>query len=254
MSDANIQIHFPEFEIKHINNQRVILSKNLKKDVVLFIHGSPGSSIQFLLTDIPQRLINETNCSVVIIDRNGYGYSEFGLTDNISILASAESISKVIGNFKDVERISIIGYSYGGPIAAALALLLENKTTSLVLISASVKPSAEKIFWFSKIISHKYICKMIPKIWLVANIEKLNHENYLKEFEGNWAAIKPKIICLHGNKDKLILVENTDYVKENAINSKEIIIILIKDARHNILWDYPNRIFDALKANCFNYD
>lgn len=254
MSDANIQNYFPEFEIRHLNNQRIVLSKKLKKDVILFIHGSPGSSIQFLLTDIPQKIINETNSSVIIIDRNGYGYSEFGRTDNISIRASAESISKAINNFKNVERLTIIGYSYGGPIAAALALILENKTAALVLISASVKPTAEKMFWFNKIIAHKYLRKVVPKIWLVANTEKLNHENYLKEFEDSWASIKTKIICLHGCKDKLILVENANYIKENAINSKEVKIILIKNARHNILWDYPNSIFDTVKTNCCNYD
>jgi pimeloyl-ACP methyl ester carboxylesterase len=248
MSDKMIKKLYPKMDIKYIDNQRIIFSKNLKSKAVLFIHGSPGSSAQFLVTSIPKYLI-ESNVAIIFIDRIGYGYSEYKKTE-LSIEFVGNKIANCLKYFFQVKNLIIVGYSYGGPIAAFVSTVTQIHVNSLILISASVKPNAEKIYWFNYLLKNRVFENYLPHNWIYANNEKLNHCESLKKINEIWIRIKTDIICIHGDKDTLIYPENAIYVKEKAILSRSTQILIIPGGRHNVLWNYSHQI-KTLLINSF---
>jgi pimeloyl-ACP methyl ester carboxylesterase len=246
MADKTIEKLYPDMDVIYYNNQRIISSKNIKSKAVLFIHGSPGSSAQFLLTEIPRRILKETNYSTIIIDRYGYGYSDYGKIV-LSIEESANKIANCLTQFPQVKSLIIIGYSYGGAIAAYISTLTSIKVSSLILISASAKPGAEKIYWFNYLLTRRVFAKIIPHAWKYANSEKLTHSFQLNAIKSIWQRVTTKVICVHGSNDKLIYPENAIFIKENSTSSQKTKLQLIDAIGHDILWKHSNLVLTLVK-------
>lgn len=83
-----------------------------KDPAIVLIHGLPGTYADFnqVVTRLPGR-------HTIAIDRPGYGDSTGGTQ---GMFAQAESIHKLLVQ-RGVKRATVVGHSYGGPLAFALA-------------------------------------------------------------------------------------------------------------------------------------
>lgn len=97
---------------------------------VLLIHGSPGSLEDW--TPVMSKL--EGSFRVIAYDRPGYGYSgdsgKYGLADNAKV---ALGLISMLG----LERAIVVGHSYGGATALAVALSAPERVASYVIVDAS---------------------------------------------------------------------------------------------------------------------
>ena len=106
---------------------------------LVFFHGSPSSLSAWdgYLRDT--LLISKARAYA--IDRPGYGYSNFGEAMT-SIDQQAQIMSAILDD-KNLENVISIGSSYGGPIAARLAVL-NSRVKGVIMISPAIDPNNEK--------------------------------------------------------------------------------------------------------------
>jgi pimeloyl-ACP methyl ester carboxylesterase len=98
---------------------------------LLFIHGLGGNWQNWLLT-IPS-FMAEHRC--IAADLPGFGRSELP-ADPISITGYARTLDALCQEL-DVERVTVVGHSMGGFIAAELAIAFPTRVDRLVLVSAA---------------------------------------------------------------------------------------------------------------------
>lgn len=108
---------------------------NANDSPIIFLHGGPGSSSVFFEATTARRLA-DSGFFVVIYDRKGEGRS----ADEHARMDFNEAFEDLTGIYKEynLKTASLLGFSFGGLIAAQFAHKYPDKVTSLVLCSALV--------------------------------------------------------------------------------------------------------------------
>ena len=177
-----------------------------------------------------------SQAKLMAVDRPGYGYSGYGQPET-SVKQQAALIAKVLQDKRD-EHSSIIlhGSSYGGTVAARLAMDFPDLVDGLLLQSASLMPGREKTYLFSHITKHWPLSWLLPGSIHVANMEKLSHKIQLDSMAGLWDRIKSAAIILHGENDDLIYPENARYAYERMKNAAFLEVNMLEERKHDLLW------------------
>ena len=100
---------------------------------VFYFHGSPSTRLEWRLFG-SDALANKLNIRVIVPDRPGLGRSEFQAGRRIGnwpddVLALADQLK--------LARFAILGYSGGGPYAAACALKIPERLTRVGIVSGT---------------------------------------------------------------------------------------------------------------------
>lgn len=202
--------------------------------LIVFIHGAP-SSISFwkgMLKD--SNLLSRAR--LMAVDRPGYGHSDYGRPET-----SVEKQAGLIGNLlRTVARshpsIILHGSSYGGTVAARLAMDFPDLVDGVLLQSASVMPGEEKTYWISYPTHHWAMRWLVPGSLRVANAEKLSHRAQLEAMAPLWQRVRAATIILHGTADQLIYPENACYAEERLTNAAYLESFMVEDSGHDLLW------------------
>lgn len=202
--------------------------------LVVFIHGAPSSS-SFWRTFLKDTSLL-AKAKLMAVDRPGYGYSGYGEPE-VSVKKQAELIAEVIRE-KRGQHPSVIlhGSSYGGTVAARIAMDFPELVDGLLLQSASMMPGKEKTFLFTHITKHWPFRWLLPGSIHVANMEKLSHKIQLDSMAGLWGRIKSAAIILHGESDNLIYPENAIFAKERLVNAPFLEFKMLEGRKHDLLW------------------
>lgn len=180
--------------------------------ILLFIHGAPGSSSAFL-PYIQEDTLRE-QFSILIIDRLGYGYSDYG--NYQAIPEQFEAIDTLVKKVQTKkQKVYTVGHSYGGTIAGYIAIQDPAWLTGTVMIAPAIDPEQEKYLWFGKLALYKSTRWMVSKSLRVAADEKYSHEEELRKFENDWGKINSPILHIHGDKDGLVPYGNINFSLQN---------------------------------------
>ena len=181
---------------------------------LLFIHGAPGSSDNFFKYLEDDDLAKKAN--LITVDRLGYGYSDYGNAET-SIEKQAESIYTII-NKHQLDNVTLVGWSFGVPIAAKMAYKFP-EIKNCVLIAGAISPKDEKYFAMAKPLRWKLTKWMFSKALKVSDDEKLTHASELEKMQNDWKNIKTPIIYYHGTKDKIVPYKNMAFIKSQVSDS-----------------------------------
>jgi len=210
------------------------ITKPTNKINIIFFHGSPSS-----LSAWNKYLLDTTRskkANLIAIDRPGYGYSKFG-KELPEIEPQAIAMSKLI-EYYNLENVITIGSSYGGPLAARVAVL-NKRVKGAILISPAIDPHQEKKIWASRFTQWWLTRWLVPTGYRVAGDEKTIHANEMAKIEANWHTLTIPVLHIHGAIDDLVPYTNVEYTKEKFPN---IEIITIPNAGHEIAWAKPQLI------------
>lgn len=201
---------------------------------LVFLHGSPSSLSAW------NKYLKDTTLTQKVglhaIDRPGYGYSNFGKALT-SIDTQAKVISAVIRE-QQLENVIAIGSSYGGPLAARLAI--ENdRIVGVIMISPAIDPENEQRIWQSDFTQFWLTRWLVPTGYRVAGDEKTVHAKELALIENDWSQVKVPVMHIHGDKDDLVPLINIEY-SERVFDNVEIIIT--PETGHEIAWSRPELI------------
>ncbi len=101
--------------------------------LVFYFHGTPSSRVEWLLFG-SEAMAQALNIRIIVPDRPGMGRSGFKADRRISdwpkdVVALADHLG--------LERFAILGYSGGGPYAAACALAIPERLTEVGIVSGA---------------------------------------------------------------------------------------------------------------------
>lgn len=202
--------------------------------LVVFIHGAPSSSSFWKTFLRDSSLLSKAK--LMAVDRPGYGYSGYGQPE-LSVKKQAALIAEAIRE-KRGQRPAVIlhGSSYGGTVAARIAMDFPDLVDGLLLQSASLKAGSEKTFLFTHITRHWPFRWLLPGSIHVANMEKLSHKAQLDSMAGLWGRIKSATILLHGDEDGLIYPENAIFARDHLENASFLEFKILEGRKHDLLW------------------
>jgi len=212
------------------------------KPLVLFMHGSPGAADAYLDYLADPRLSEKA--TLVSVDRPGFGRSGFGKTET-SLEEQAAAIFPIIQKVKPSKTI-LVGHSYGGPLAARIAIDYSALIAGIVLVAPSIDPELEPPTWWRSILNIWGIRWLVPKALRVCNQEILPLESELKAMLPGWKKIKAKSIIIQGEKDKLVPPGNADFAKKMLTESEDVEIMMIEGGNHFILWSEIELVTQAI--------
>ena len=213
--------------------------------VTIMVHGSPSSMNFFRSFYTDSVLLSKT--MLVGVDRPGYGYSDFGKAVT-SINEQARLLQPIIDKYaKEKRRVYLVASSYGGSVAARLAMKNPNKVRGLLFISSSFAPGQEYTYpVISDMLDSQWFRWFFPKVLRVANDEKLSHESALKEIQDGWQNIKARVILMHGRADGLIYYSNAEYARSKLKNARFLKLISLDGLGHSILDDRPDLVAENI--------
>ena len=229
----------PEAELRYIR-----IGDDATKPLLVFVHGAPGSGLfwdPLLMDEDLQQTAN-----LLVYDRPGYGGSDYGEV----MLSVEEQAIHLYELIKDQalpnQGIVVIGSSYGGTVAARLAMDYPGFIDGLMLQSASLKAGSEAIFGITYPTMHWSLRWLVPGAWDVANQEKLSHEAELLAMEEYWDNIITPSVIIQGSADWLIYPDNSYYACTEMICAPRIVHHMVKDGAHDLIWTMPELLRDYL--------
>lgn len=232
------EISYFKIDSLDLNIRLQAVKSDTASHTILFLHGSPSSLSawnKYLLNDSLRQRAN-----LYAVDRPGYGYSNFG-NEITSIELQAEIMSALITNYQ-LENVIVVGASYGGPVAARIAVINKN-IKGVVMISPAIDPQLEKHIKGVKWTQYWLTGWLVPTGYRVAGDEKTTHAAELAKIEDGWANVSVPIIHIHGNKDELVPYGNVHYSQKQFSN---ITIITTPNTGHEISWKRPELILPHL--------
>jgi pimeloyl-ACP methyl ester carboxylesterase len=211
---------------------------------LVFIHGSPGSSSQFIPYHTDSTLL--AHFRIISIDRPGFGYSGFGEAQR-SLDSQALQINRLLEHIKATSAI-LVGHSYGGPTIVRMAMLDTSIAAGLVVVGGSVAAELEPKEPWRKALNKKWLNWWMPKSFKVSNDEIFHLKKHLKNMQGDWKLIQCPVNVVHGEKDNLVTVENAKFMEEQLVNTRRFKGFIYPDLNHFI----PFNQADTLKRAIFD--
>lgn len=204
--------------------------------LLVLIHGAPGSSLHFV--DFLKNKLITDHYSVLIVDRPGYGNSEYGTY--FSIRDQSDILIELIQSLtRGDQDVFVAGHSYGGTIAAAIASLRPSFLAASALMAPALDPKNEKYFWYGRLGTWKFTRWMASGALKVAADEKYAHAEELEWWSTQWKNMDTPVLHIHGNKDKLVPYVNVTYAQR-----------MISDPYHEVFeWDGMNHFFPFSKTD-----
>jgi len=209
------------------------LTQSDHKPLILFIHGSPGdwSAWSRYLKDFDLK----REAHMIAVDRPGYGGSNRGHVER-SLVQQARDIGSLLDKVKLGQRVLLVGHSFGGAVAARLAMDYGSKITDILILAGSIDPSMERTEWYQHFAEWPIVKWLIPKDLMVCNQEILALKNELENMLPLWGKLTQRVTVIQGEKDMLVPAKNADFAKRVITNAKALEIIRIPNEGHFLPW------------------
>jgi pimeloyl-ACP methyl ester carboxylesterase len=126
-SSKEIDQYFKEHDIAGFQHQYKVGFREMhyieagddSQPLILFVHGSPGSSNAFIDFLGDTSLTN--HAQLISTDRPGFGYSNYGNAIP-SLHQQSEFIKPILDQYKGQRRVILVGHSLGGPLICRMAM------------------------------------------------------------------------------------------------------------------------------------
>ncbi len=241
---SGIPIEMSEYRVEGRKIRYYQTGKEIQGEnpIIVFVHGAPGSS-QDYLGFLEDEELRKDFC-LISVDRPGYGYSNFGHSMN-SIEGQGMILGKLLEKIDPNRKMVLVGHSFGGPVVAAMAAQLPEKVDQIVLLAPALDPKHEKYIGLARFCKIPPIWWLTPIAWKVAADEKTSHVKELEKMDPNWEGIKCQVIHMHGTEDSLVPYQNVGISKERMINA-QVEVVSLEGADHFLPWSHFQEIKNVL--------
>jgi pimeloyl-ACP methyl ester carboxylesterase len=201
--------------------------------LIIFIHGSPGEWkgwVDYLTdADLTQA------ATLIAVDRPGFGGSNPGSAEP-SVKAQASLIGSLLDHAQPGQKVILVGHSYGGPVAARMAMDFSDKVTDLIILAGSIDPEQEHTKWYQIVADWFVFSWMIPDALRVANREIMPLKDELIAMLALWSSITQRVSVIQGDMDDLVPAENADFAEKMLTRVQKLNIIRIPQMNHFLPW------------------
>ena len=151
---------------------RVISGQNQGKTAIYIHGGGSGGNHTMLLRPAKWLIEQDLFAKVILPDRRGEGLST-PLTEKLTILDHAKDMKALLDKLNIDEKVTVIGISYGGPIAIELAGL-DSRVDEVILMASS--PSLKDVKGIQGFLYRNNLLEKITKYFYKKNLGKLATE------------------------------------------------------------------------------
>jgi pimeloyl-ACP methyl ester carboxylesterase len=195
---------------------------------LLFIHGASGN-----LRDPMAAFLKplEGRAEMLFVDRPGHGYSERGDDANLTPDGQADAIARLLDK-RGIDKVIVIGHSFGGATTASFALRHRDKVLGLVFLSPATHPWPGGVEWYYDLANTPYLgplfCNTVALpaglLRIREGVESVFHPNPVPEGYLESAAIplvlRPDNFCNNARDVANLLV----YVRKTQPHYHEIAV------------------------------
>lgn len=212
---------------------------------LLVVHGAPGAwyGSRNLLVDtaITHRF------QVISIDRPGYDKSMYkGRRRAVTgIQVQATVIYEALRLNRSFQKGIIMGSSYGGPIAAQIAINHPEAFYHVLLLAAAIDPDQEKFWWFNKYVHHGPLKWLLPRFFRTATDEKYAHVRELRLLQPQWSRLTVPVTAVQGDADHIVSPANLDFARK-VLTGKNAVFIVLPGVDHLIRWQREDLVRSIL--------
>lgn len=223
------------------NTIHFVHTQRHKNELLVFVHGSPGSWSAF--SDFFKNDSLAQRFDLVSLDRPGFGESDYGhaepsLEKQVSFLAHA------LSGFTHHTKIWI-GHSLGGPVVARMAMDFPELVQGMVLVAPSIDPEMEKYEWYRTWLSTRVIGAITPTDFWVSNEEIVPLKQELELMLPLWKEVSAPTVVVQGTKDVLVPWQNAEFARSMLADSL-VDIRYLEGVNHFVPWSHPHEIIKAV--------
>ncbi len=197
------------------------------KQALVLIHGAPGSNFDWLSFAKRDRIYDQYR--LLIVDRPGYGGTKPRKPEK-SIRIQSERMLEVLS--EEREPAVVMGHSYGGPISVVMAALDSTKIERVIAVSGQYDPDNEIIFKASYFVNFQIFRFLLPRMLWSSNVEKLSHQDALREVVPLYGMVQVPISVIHGDADSLVPFENSPFLMTHLSQNKAARFVHLKGYDH----------------------
>lgn len=195
---------------------------------LLFIHGASGNLRDPMMAFVKPL---EGRAEMLFVDRPGHGYSERGDDSNLTPDGQADAIARLLER-RGIDKVIVIGHSFGGATTASFALRHKEKVLGLVFLSPATHPWPGGVDWYYDLASMPYIgslfCNTVALpaglLRIESGVESVFHPNPVPDGYLEQAAIplvlRPENFCSNARDVANLLV----YVQKAQPHYREIAV------------------------------
>ena len=225
---------FRDLTVDGRNLHYVDIGGDGNKPLVIFIHGSPGSWRAWADYLIDPEL--QKTAELISVDRPGFGGSGRGKVER-SLKQQCKDIAPLLDKAKPGQRVLLVGHSFGGPVAARLAMDYGSKVTDILILAGSIDPDQERTLWYQYPADWPIFSWMIPSDLVVTNREIRALKSGLVEMLPLWPRVTQRVSLIQGEKDDLVPAANADFAARVIIRAESLNIIRIPNQNHFLPWN-----------------
>lgn len=208
------------------------VSGNPDLPTLVFIHGSPGSWMNYMKFMYDSSLRKKYR--IISVDRPGFGYSDFGKAMHLE--NQSKLILQILKPLKSKQPMILCGHSMGGPVVVKLAAMDTSLFSKIIIVAGSIDVSQEKNETWRKVMNIRPFYWLLPGAFGPSNTELLYLKKDLIHLKEDFARVKCDVQFIHGDRDTWVPIENVAYGVKMLSNARTISSDTIKGADHQIPW------------------
>ncbi len=209
---------------------------------VIFLHGAPGSwkaAVPFLKDPTLA-----SKALLIAPDRPGYGGSKPRKSTR-SLQTQANVLLKLLEVGDPLQDAVLVGHSFGGSVAARMAMERDRRIKGVVLVAASVYPEVEGKKWIEHAAAIPPIRWILPHPLKVAREEAENLQAELETMRPLWSRVAAHITVVQGLADEVVDPRSADFIERQEL-AKKPRIIRVPGEKHLILWTRQDIVTEAI--------
>jgi pimeloyl-ACP methyl ester carboxylesterase len=226
----------------HVQHLLIRGSEAKTQKTILLLHGSPGDMRTW--QGFWDRSVLSPKFRLIAIDRQGYGQSDPGAPEP-SLGDQATFIHKALMSVSKNRKVTVVGYSYAGAVAARLAADYPEDIESILFIAPTLAPSLSGAKWYEALCNIPLINLILPSTLVSLGVEAAALPDELEVLQPDLKTIKVPVYYLQGLKDTSVSLLTAGFV-ERSFTGTNVRIQFVPDMDHSIPERRPDIVNTAL--------
>lgn len=221
---------------------------------LVLLHGSPGGLFDFRAVARDSALLRRFR--LIVPERPGYGATR-PRGPEPSIRAQADRLLAALSG--EARPLTVAGYSYGGPVALAMAGRAPDRVARVLGLAGQYDPDNEMVLAVSPYLRYGFFRNVLPRWLWVSNEEKMTHRGALREVLPDFDAVRCGVWLVHGTDDAIVPTANSAWLAERLVGEAgfsrggglepgTVRLELLQGKDHSIPFSEPELLIERLRA------